>query len=378
MADALRAGEQRVHELLRRQRIGVPFTHVLEPLHRVPRSVLQAQHVHRAQRLVVGQHHRNGRARGAVLRELVGQLDRILDGQLGARSDREVCRVHRVAHQHHMTAAVAVPPLLAAHALKVQPRRPAQVPRVGHQRVAAQCAREQLLAECHRRIGVGAVQPMRLPDMLRRLDDERARLVVELVDVRLEPAVFGLLEREGERIPEPLRPEPDEAVGPRDDVRLEDGCVLRADSRVDAVRRDDQVRVRKVRVRVHVLLEAEPHTNILATALQNVQQVLASDADEAMPAAADRASLEIELDVVPMHERVFDRACRLDVAAAHVLERLVREDHAPPERVVRLVPLDDRDVVCRILLLEQQCRVEPSRPATHAHDLHASPRGFET
>jgi hypothetical protein len=69
------------------------------------------------------------------------------------------------------------------------------VARVGHQRLALQVVGEQLLAEGDRLGLVGLVQAVRQPDVLGALDDEGGGLVVELVDVGLEPAVLGLLER---------------------------------------------------------------------------------------------------------------------------------------------------------------------------------------
>ena len=128
-----------------------------------------------------------------------------------------------------MTPAIEVMPVGAPDALKVEPRRSAQVARVGHQRVPVECACEQCLAERDRLIRIGGVETVRLPHMFRRLDDERARLVIELVNVRLKPAVFRLLECEVEGVPELRGPQPDVAIGARDDIGLKDVGVLRAD-----------------------------------------------------------------------------------------------------------------------------------------------------
>ena len=102
VADALAARQHRVHELLGRQLVGIALAHDLEPLHRVPGGVLQAQHVDAAQRLVALQHLGDLLGRVAELLELPRQLDRVLDRQLGARADGEVRGVHRIAHQHHV------------------------------------------------------------------------------------------------------------------------------------------------------------------------------------------------------------------------------------------------------------------------------------
>ncbi len=54
------------------------------------------------------------------------------------------------------------------------------------------------------------------------LDDESRRVIVELVGVRPDPAVFGFLENEGEGIVEFLmRAEPDELAGASGDVGAE-------------------------------------------------------------------------------------------------------------------------------------------------------------
>ena len=197
-----------------------------------------------------------------VLLELARQFDRVLDRQLGARADGEVRGVHRVAHQHHVRAAVEQRPLLAAHALEVQPGRAAQVARVGHQLVAAQVRGKELLAKGHRLLGVQLVQAMRLPHGFGRLDDEGRGLVVELVDMRLEPAVLGLHESEVEGVVQLGGAQPDEAVGPRHHVGLEVGGVLVADLRVDAVAGDDQVGVGIVGIGIHLDLELQLHAQL--------------------------------------------------------------------------------------------------------------------
>lgn len=136
---------------------------------------------------------------------------------------------------------------------------------------------------------IGAVEAMRLPDVFRGFDDEGRRLLVELVDVGLKPAVLGLLEEKGESVVELVRAEPDVAVRAIDDVGLEDGCVLAADARVDAVGGNDQIGIGILVGRRHFAVEDEFDAEDFAARLQDVEQLLASDADETVPAAADRA-----------------------------------------------------------------------------------------
>ena len=102
VADALRARQQRVHELLGLERIGVAAADHLEPFHGVARRVLDARDVHRAHLFVGRENRRNFVRRVAERPELFGKLDGILERELGARADGEVRGVRGVAHQHDM------------------------------------------------------------------------------------------------------------------------------------------------------------------------------------------------------------------------------------------------------------------------------------
>ncbi len=265
---------------------------------------------------------------------------------------------------------VAQPPLLAYDALEVEPRRPAQMPRVGHEALALQRLGEQRLAELHRGVLIGGVEPVRAPYRLRALHDERRGVGVELVDVRLEPPVLGALEVEGERVEQFVRPEPDEAVGARHDVGLEHLGVRTANARIDPIGRDDEIGVGIRQVRIHLGFELQLHAERLTAGLQDVQQLLAADAHEAMAPRANAAPLEAQLDVVPVAERLLDFVTGGRVPPPHVLHGRVGEHHSPPEGVVRLVALHHGDVVGGIELLHQQGEVEPGRPSANTHDAH--------
>jgi hypothetical protein len=166
------------------------------------------------------------------------------------------------------------------------------VARIAQQRVALQVRRGQPFAEGDRLLDGGLVQAVRLPDGFRRLDDEGRGAVVELVDVRREPAVLGPLDEEVEGVEQPCGAQPDEAVGPRHDVGPEDGRVLLPDARIDAVAGDDQVGVGIVLVALDLGVEDELDVQRLAAPLQDVEQLLAPDADEPVAAAADAAALK--------------------------------------------------------------------------------------
>ncbi len=153
--------------------------------------------------------------------------------------------------------------------------------------MAAKPGREQLLAEADALLLAHPVETRAPPDFLRRLDDERRRFAVELVDVRLEPAVLRLLECEREGVESLLRAEPDEAAPPRVDLRPEDFLVARADAAVDAVAADHEIGAIGGRDRAlvaHSGLEDQLHAKRLASRLQDVEQPLAADAAEAVAA----------------------------------------------------------------------------------------------
>ncbi len=281
--------------------------------------------------------------------------------------------VRGVAHQHDGRARAEAPaaaaaviepvhPALADDAREADPlRRAAQVRGVRDQRVAVQRLDEELLAEGDRLFLLHAVEAGLLPDLFRRLDDEGRVGRVEPVGVRLEPAVRRLLEVEGERVEQARRAEPDEAVAPHVDVGLVGGGELAADAAVEAVAGDDEVGVGVVGGRLDVGLEHQLDADFLAARLQDVEQALAADAAEAVAAGDDLRAADVDLDVVPVVERVEDLRRGGRVGRLQVAERLVGEDDAPAEGVVGLVALDDDDPVRRVLLLHQQREVQARR-----------------
>lgn len=79
--------------------------------------------------------------------------------------------------------------------------------------------------------------------------------------------------------------------------------------------------------------------------------------------------MDEDIYVIPVSEIAGDRAKCWLVGDAKVLKCLIREHDTPPECVVRLVALEDRDVMRRIRLLEEQRRVESCRSAADDVDL---------
>src|SRR6202453_1333047 len=212
---------------------------------------------------------------------------------------------------------------------------------------------------------------MRLESCLGGFDNEGRCAPVELVDVGLEPAVLRLAEVEGERVERLGGAEPDVAIGADQKIGPELIGVSVTDLRIEAVSGDDEGGIREFEVGIAIVLECELHAKRLATPLQDVQELLAPDADKTMTARTLPRTLENELDVVPMIEGVGDLRRALRVRRAHRVHHRVRKDDAPAERVVRLVALDDGDFVLRLQLPHEEPEKDPGRPAADTDDAHA-------
>ena len=370
MADALRAGQHGIHELFGWQRVGIAPPDHLEPFHGVAGGILDAGDVDPADFLVGFEDSRDVLLRVAVPVELVGELDRVVDRKLRAGADGEVRRMGRITHQHDMRLAVEVAPLAADQAVEVEPGGTAQVAGIRHELGAVEHLGKQVLAEVDRALLVHLAKAVLLVGLLGGFHDEGRGLVVELVDMGLEPAVIRLAEVEGEGVVELVRTEPDIAVGPRHQVRLEDVRIAVADLRVEAVRGDDEIGVRIVEVARDVGLEDQFDAQRLAATLQDVQELLAADADEAVAGSALPGPLEPDFDVVPVVERILDLGGTFRVPGAHRLHRGIGEDDPPAEGIIWPVALDDGDRVPGVLLLHQEREIEPGGAAADADDAH--------
>ena len=232
VADALRAGEERVGEL---DGVEVEVAlDLLEPLHRVARGRLEAEHVEAAGVLVLLE----GGLEGRLGVQVGGERDGAVEGEAGAGADGEMRGGGGVAHQDD----VLVGPLLAEDAGEVDPGRAADVPGVGDEGVAAELVGEDRLAGGDRLLLGHLAEAVGVPGLLGALDDEGRGVGVELVGVRPEPALLGLLEDEGEGVVELLPgAEPDELALADVDVGPEVVGVEGAGAGVEAVARHDDV-----------------------------------------------------------------------------------------------------------------------------------------
>ena len=108
--------------------------------------------------------------------------------------------------------------------------------------------------------------------------------------------------------------------------------------------------------------------------LQQHEEPPAPDAAEAVAAGDRPLSPVVDGDIVPVSEMRADRLGAFRVVPPEVVERLVGEDHAPPEGVVRAVALEDGDLIRRIAELHADREIQSRRTAAEACRLHASLR----
>ena len=276
-----------------------------------------------------------------------GELDRVLERELGARADREVRRVRGVAHQHHAARGRCAWTQLwqTTRGKRIHCAEPRRWLAFDISGWPSRYFGEQLLAErdrfvlLHRRRG----RP-RARRVSGRLDDEGRGVVVEAVGVGLEPAVRGLLE------------------GEREGLEAACGCrARRSGTRAGRCRagrsRRSCARMRLFRPSLAMIRSASGYCASSCTSVSNrsstpsssqracrmLSSALAADAAEAVAAGADLAAADVDLDVVPVVERIEDlRGASSGSAVLQVAERLVGEHDAPAEGVVGPVALDDR------------------------------------
>ena len=183
----------------------------------------------------------------------------------------------------------------------------------------------------------------------------------------------GLLEDERERVVEALPgAKPDVLARPHVDIRLEHVRQGRARFRIGAVGGDDQIVLAIAIGALDLGVELQGDAQFTRAVLKDCEQAFATDAAEAVARrACDSAEVE-DGDVVPVHERALDRGRAVGIARLEVGERLVRQHHAPPERIGRPIALDDHDLVIGVAALHRDRKVETGRSPAEAGDAHIS------
>ncbi len=90
-----------------------------------------------------------------------------------------------------------------------------------------------------------------------------------------------------------------------------------------------------------LVLEVQLHAEFRRSPLQDREQSFARNSAEAVAARANRVSLEVDLDIVPVGKGLRDLALRRFVGRPQVLQRRIGKDDAPAEGVERAIALVD-------------------------------------
>src|SRR3984957_5261858 len=326
MADALRARQHRIEELRRLERVRIAPADHLEPFHCVARRVLDARDIDTTNLLISRERLRDALHRMASRVKLTRKLDGVIQGKLGARTDGEMSRMSGVANQYDMRAPVKAAPLAADQPIEIEPGRSPHVARIGHELRTVEGLGKKLLAKRDRGILVELAQPVRLEGLVGRLDYEGRRVAIEPINVGLKQAVLRLAEGESERVERLGDAEPDVAIGADEKIGPELIGVSVTDLRIETIGRHDEIGVREFDVGINLAFECELDAKRLAPSLQDVQELLAANADKAVTTRTLPRALEHELDVVPMIERVGDLRRALRVRGAHRAHHRVRKD----------------------------------------------------
>src|SRR5690242_15794147 len=102
-----------------------------------------------------------------------------------------------------------------------------------------------------------------------------------------------------------------------------------------------------------------------------MQQCLAGDAGDNMPAAAYGFAAIAGVDGIPDDKLAGDLLIRFVVSALKGGQRAIREYNAPAIGDIRRVALQNGDVVGWIGLLDEQTSIEARRPCAQDDDFHA-------
>src|SRR5436190_10718190 len=149
---------------------------------------------------------------------------------------------------------------------------------VGRELMPAEMLREDPFARRERLRLVHRIEAEAAPGGLRAFHDEGRGVGLELVGVRPDPAVFGFLEDERERVIESLsRPEPDVLAGPHVDIRLEDVSERAAALRVRTVGEDHEIVPAIAVGALDLGFELKREAQLARPILENIEQALTPD-----------------------------------------------------------------------------------------------------
>src|ERR1700730_17134373 len=124
------------------------------------------------------------------------------------------------------------------------------------QPVPVKVSAEEPLTKFDRLRRVRAIEAMRLPGLLARLNNDCRQLLTELIGMNLKPTVRSLLERKGKGGKFLRSPEPHETAFAHVDIGFEDLSEAPPCSAVHPVSGDDEIRIGKLGVARYFTLEA--------------------------------------------------------------------------------------------------------------------------
>ena len=219
---------------------------------------------------------------------------------------------------------------------------------------------------------------MGLPDLLGRFNDEGGRVFVEFVGMRGKPAMLGFFKAKGEGVKGLFGSQPHKAAAARVDVWLKAGGIAGADAAVQAIARDHQICAILLRQRLivlHIRLKDQLHAQLLATVLQDIEQMLSANAAKAVACGAHAAALEEDLDIVPMIEGIANELGARGISGAQILQGLIGEHHPPAKRIKGPIALHHDQTHVREAAFHQQGEIQATGPATDAQDGQRGKRG---
>ena len=209
---------------------------------------------------------------------------------------------------------------------------------------------------------------MGVPGFGQAFDDEGRGVLVELIDMGPDPAMFGLLEDEGKGIAEFLmRAKPDEFAFSGVDVRLENLGILTPHQRIDAVAGDDKVVIAAILLgRFELGLKPQVDAKVAGAGLQQHQHRLSPDPGKAMPARHHALAVVHDGDVVPIGEFLADRGGADRVVVLHAAQRIIRQHHPPAKGVIGAVAFQHRHLMRRVAQFHRNGEVKTSGTAAKA------------
>src|SRR6266700_3380722 len=120
----------------------------------------------------------------------------------------------------------------------------------------------------------------------------------------------------------------------------------------------------------NLCLKDQLHPQLSAAFLQDSQQPFARNSTETMTSRCDHAPLEMHINVIPVLEAGNDGFIRRSIGACKIVQRLIREDHAPAKGFSGPIALHDRNRRLWSHLLHQQRKIQHTRSYTNKHHKH--------